>query len=618
MGAVVLAAFAFYDRLGNSQSTSAQATAAPGPGALSIPQGQKFILRLETALHTNHTHKGDRVEFKTASDLFVENQLVIPSGSLVKATVTKCKRAGRLGGRAEIQLRLDEVRLSDGTMSPLRATITRAGLDLLAANKGGQPSIKGESGAGGSAGQVLSGGIQGAVIGVISAGGKGALYGGAAGAAIAVAGMVFRRGPDLDLPQDTLFEARFDQPLAVPMVVAQRAQQIAQNPPAEPQDQVRQAEEPIRSRPVLRRPRETEQAQPAPSTDPQAPVGAPTIPTPEPPPSTTPPPEPPPTFPPAEAHPPLTPPVRSTPSPTEAKPADPAAYKLSVNVRMVLVDAVVRDRSGQMIENLKKDDFRVYEDGVEQQIQTFSRDELPLAVAIVIDRSGSVAPYIDELRRIAYRALMQLKPQDRVALFSFASTVERLEDLTADRQRIADRIAHIRAGGGTDIVDALYDATAYLAKSAPDCRRAIILVSDNQATVRPRASEGETIRLAMETETVVYSLKTAGQGAALAMRLPNLVLSTNPVGKVTQDTGGEIIDVKNVGMLDAALGAVVSRLRLRYAIGYAPPAQGRGAFHTIEVRLADRMGSPGKDYTVHARRGYYSTTDLAGSHRNSG
>ena len=86
----------------------------------------------------------------------------------------------------------------------------------------------------------------------------------------------------------------------------------------------------------------------------------------------------------------------------------------------------------------------------------------PLAVALVVDSSGSVRPYMNELRRAAYETLSQLKRGDQVALFAFASEVERMEGLTTDRRRIAERIAEIRPGGGTNIVDALFDAAYYL------------------------------------------------------------------------------------------------------------------------------------------------------------
>jgi Ca-activated chloride channel homolog len=293
----------------------------------------------------------------------------------------------------------------------------------------------------------------------------------------------------------------------------------------------------------------------------------------------------------------------------ESLPSIPAIATISVKVRMVQVDAVVRDRAGRMIDNLKVDDFRIYEDGVPQEIQGFSRDELPLAVALVIDRSGSVAPYISELRRIAGKALDQLKPQDEVCLFSFADTVQRVEDLTADRRRITSALDRIRAGGATDITDALHDSINYLARTAPGRRHAIILISDNKQTVNPQAGEGETMKLAMESETVVYSLRTAGDSMPLGTQIPSILFSgRGPVGKITQETGGEVIDVRNSSALDSALGSVISRLRMRYSLSYYPTSASQGgAFHAITVRLTDSKGKPGSDYYMHAKRGYYAT-----------
>src|SRR3972149_5215999 len=174
-------------------------------------------------------------------------------------------------------------------------------------------------------------------------------------------------------------------------------------------------------------------------------------------------------------------PPPAPPPPLDPALGDPDAYRMRVDVQLVLVEAFVRDERGP-VDNLAKEDFRLFENGAEQKISHFSRDELPLAVALVVDRSGSVAPFMPELRRAAYQALSQLKRGDQVCLFTFASEVERLGGLTTDRQRIADRIAGIRPGGGTNIVDAVFDAAYYLSVAARDRRRAIILVSDRRAS----------------------------------------------------------------------------------------------------------------------------------------
>jgi Ca-activated chloride channel family protein len=575
-----IAVFAFITAVSGIPLAAAQVDAStPAPESVTIPSGQKFIMQLETALHTRTTRKGDPVEFITAADVVGDDQVLIPNNSLIRATVKEAKRAGRISGRAEIQLQFNDVRLADGTLIPIKATITRMGFDPTDPKEGENPKLKGEAGAGGDAKTVASGSAQGAIVGVLTGGVQGAVYGAAAGAAISAIGMALRRGPDLDLPRSTMFEAQFDKPIDIPV----KSLQVKSLPAAAPETETQVAEaspniERTRSRPVLK---DVRQGQPSEE------IGV---------------------SEPAEAAPEASPSEQPVRANSEPQTVESATATIRVGVRMVQVDAVVRDRAGHMIDNLTVNDFRVYEDGVLQEVQNFSRDELPLAVAIVIDRSGSVSPYISELRRIATRALDQLKHRDEVCLFSFADTVDRLEDLTTNRQRIVDAIDRIRTGGGTDITDALHDAVTYLARIAPDHRHAIILISDNQQTVNPQASETQTIQTAMETETVVYSLKTSGESLQLASRLPSLILRGNPVSKITQETGGEIISVNGVSSLDSALGSVISRLRMRYSLGYYPSgtAQG-GAFHAITVRLTDSHGKAGSDYFMHAKRGYYAT-----------
>jgi VWFA-related protein len=518
-------------------------------------------------------------------------------------------------------LRFDEVRLADGSLVPLKATITRVGFEPVDPKSGQDPKIQGEAGSGAAdVKTIASAGAQGGLIGVMTTGSlNGGMYGAAAGAAIAVAQMALKRGPDLDLPRRTMFEAKFDSPMSVSEKSLQAQSALPDIPEQESQlakapadqekpsnTQVAEAqpdpsgdeERVTATRPVLKRRIPSSEETSAPGEPEVAPAEAPA-----------------PAGPPEDSAAPAEP-AKSSPAPVETpkrasvepRSTEIAAPTISVKVRLVQVDAVVRDRSGRMIDNLSIDDFRIYEDGVLQEIQGFSRDELPLAVALVVDRSGSVAPYISELRRIATRTLSQLKPEDEVCLFSFAASVDRLEGLTADRRRIADAISDIRAGGGTNITDALYDAVLYLSRAAPNRRHAVILISDNQQTVNPQASDAETIKTAMETETVVYSLKTSGAPFQIAGQLPSVLFGGNPVGKVTQETGGEIISVGRVSSLDSALGTVISRLRMRYSLSYYPSgtAQG-GAFHEIKVRLTDRHGKAGSDYFMHAKRGYYAT-----------
>jgi Ca-activated chloride channel family protein len=288
-------------------------------------------------------------------------------------------------------------------------------------------------------------------------------------------------------------------------------------------------------------------------------------------------------------------------------PGEVGGFTLKVDVNLVLVEATVRDEAGRLINTLKQEDFRLFEDGTEQEIRHFSRDELPLAVALVVDRSGSIAPVLRELHQAAYDTLSQLKSEDKVALFAFDAHPERLELLTTDRERIAERITSIGAGGGTNLTDALYEAARYLGQAAHGRRHAIILVSDNQPTVRGYAGGGEVIRLALETETIIYSVRIGVERLRGILGAPVWIPGAGSVNKIMGETGGEIIDAAAVGSLRGAMAAVIARLKQRYTLGYQSTNTRRdGAFRKIEVRLADQLQNAGQKYRVYARRGYYA------------
>ncbi len=295
-------------------------------------------------------------------------------------------------------------------------------------------------------------------------------------------------------------------------------------------------------------------------------------------------------------------------------PPEPGGFTLKVDVNLVLVEATVRDDKGRIVSDLKPGDFRVFEDGVEQQITYFSRDELPLAIALVVDGSGSIAPVRAELHQAAYDTLSQLKPEDQVALYEFATHPERLVDLTTDRKSIADGIMGIGSAGGTNIADALHEAIDYLGQEARDRRHAVIMVSDNQPTAKGEFNGDDVIRLALETQTIVYSVRlgVGREGLGGTLDEPGFIPGARWVNKIMLETGGEIIDTAAAGSAQKAMAAVIARLKQRYTLGYrsSNPSQNR-AFRQIDVRLSDRVHDPKHPYKVFARHGYYPVPESA-------
>jgi VWFA-related protein len=293
-------------------------------------------------------------------------------------------------------------------------------------------------------------------------------------------------------------------------------------------------------------------------------------------------------------------------------PPETGGFTLKVDVNMVLVEATVRDDKGRIAADLKPENVRVFEDGVEQKIIYFSRDELPLAVALVVDGSGSVSPMLGDLHRAAYDTLSQLKPEDQVALYAFAAHPKRLVDLTTDRGSIAEAIMGIGSAGGTNIADALYASIEYLGQKARERRHAVIMVSDNEPTAKGEFTGNDVIRLALETQTIVYSVRFGRDRLGGTPDESGWIPGARWVSKIMDETGGEIIDMAAVGSVQKAMAAIITRLKQRYTLGYQSTDTRRNrAFRQIDVRLLESTQNPKHPYRIFIRRGYYPAFEPA-------
>ncbi len=286
---------------------------------------------------------------------------------------------------------------------------------------------------------------------------------------------------------------------------------------------------------------------------------------------------------------------------------------IRLDVNLVLVEATVKDKSGRILPDLKMQDFQILEEGQHQQIAHFSRDELPLAVALVIQQNRWSEPFYRPLRYATLSVLQALKPEDRVALFSFNDDVQRLVDLTRDKRKVADRMDFPAGKMGTNINDAVYQAAKYLRDTAPDSRRAIILVSDNTPEeCRPGVSHKLVLDTALESDAPVYSLKLPYRGPkSLTTMLEHWLVN---VEKLATETGGEVIDVQKEGSLFLSLQKIVERLKMRYTLGFYPARKSAdGKFRRLELQLGPSFGRKGKDYFVFARTGYFAPRPNAAS-----
>ena len=294
------------------------------------------------------------------------------------------------------------------------------------------------------------------------------------------------------------------------------------------------------------------------------------------------------------------------PLPVLAQDQDQDQSMVRVNVNLVMIDATVKTKAGHIMADLKKENFELREDGVPQKIDVFSRDELPLNVALVLDLSDSIGPFLGPLRDAATIALAALKPEDEVALFTFSTEAELREPFTSDKARIAQQISAFHAGGATNINDGIFVTAKYLLNAPPKGRRVIILISDDVGTDAGGQGTHDIVTEAIAADTVLYNLKIPGYNPPSTMYMAGLIPGLVNIRKVMDATGGELFDVQDVAHLDEAFRALIERIKTRYTLGYYTQATGAlGKPHKLDVRLASSFGKKGKDYVVLSKNGYY-------------
>jgi Ca-activated chloride channel family protein len=291
------------------------------------------------------------------------------------------------------------------------------------------------------------------------------------------------------------------------------------------------------------------------------------------------------------------------------RPAPPATgvATFKVDVNLVLVEVGVHDEHGHAVGDLKQENFQVFEDGKEQQIRVFSHEELPLAVALVVDNSSSVAAAIDELRRGVLDTLALLKPRDQMALFSFTETPELEEGLTGNYAALAEDLWSLRPGGGTNINDAVYDAAVYLGGAAGDRRRAIILVSDNEPSEEGSHGLGQVVRAALDSGAPVYSIKVGYLQHTRRFFLTHSEAPLHDVEKICRESGGTVLDLARGISVTGAMKTILAWLQQGYTLGYAS-TNGRqdGSYRTIQVRVTEHGKPLPKNYTLFSKQGYYA------------
>ncbi|MDE2756498.1 MAG: VWA domain-containing protein, partial [Acidobacteriota bacterium] len=180
-------------------------------------------------------------------------------------------------------------------------------------------------------------------------------------------------------------------------------------------------------------------------------------------------------------------------------------YTLSVDVDLVNVNVVVTDANGRYLTYLTKENFRIYEDRVEQKITHFSPVDAPFAVGLLLDTSNSTINKLAQIQDEAIRFIDQIHADDEVLVISFDDEVHLDSDFTRSKRATERAIRGTRTGGSTQLHEAVYLALQQKLRPRPE-RKAMVLFTDGVDTASPTSTQGETIELAKEADTLIYPI----------------------------------------------------------------------------------------------------------------
>ncbi len=277
------------------------------------------------------------------------------------------------------------------------------------------------------------------------------------------------------------------------------------------------------------------------------------------------------------------------------------SFQIKMSVDLVTTDVSV---IGTPASGLQPEDFQIFDNEISHEVSFFSQDQLPLAIALDVDASESIRPYLPMLQIAAYSTLRRLKPEDQVSLHIFNAGRWRLADLTEDRIEIAEKIGKIKIALGTNIYDSVYDAVSYLRAKAPRRRRAVILVSDNCHVIFSgeayHGKDGVRSEL-LEANTLLYNIRTPGESGGFG----GCYQSDAEIRRIAEDTGGMVINVEDPAGIQPALEKIIANLRKQYTLGFNPTESGdKGSFHKLAVKFSSKKTCP--DCRILSRSGYYA------------
>ena len=275
---------------------------------------------------------------------------------------------------------------------------------------------------------------------------------------------------------------------------------------------------------------------------------------------------------------------------------------IRTDVDLALVNVTVTDPYNRLVTGLEQDNFRVSEDGTEQEIVSFSSEDVPISIGVIFDFSGSMSNKVDKAREAAVQFFKTANPQDEFFLVSFNERAELTSTFTNSVEDLQSRMMLTAPKGRTALLDAIYLGLSQM-RGAHNAKRALLILSDGGDN-HSRYNENDIKRLVKEADTQLYAI---GLFDPLGYRNRTMEELNGPslLADITELTGGRVFAVEHLNDLPDIASKIGMELRNQYVLGYRPSNHAHDArWRKIKVKLRAPKGLP--PLTVYSKTGYYA------------
>jgi len=287
------------------------------------------------------------------------------------------------------------------------------------------------------------------------------------------------------------------------------------------------------------------------------------------------------------------------PPPQQEQSVDEDRYQFRVSVDLISLNVTVTDFRNRFITDLTREDFRVFEDGVHQELDVFSQEDLPLRMILLLDSSASMEEKMGFAQQAAVRFVGQMKDDDLTEVVEFGSKAHIIQPFTANAEELSKAILRTQAGGTTSLYNALYIALKDLSRRRSDIRRqAIVVLSDGEDT-SSLVSFDQVLELTKDTDVTIYTISLRREGARKGKYFSE---AEHVLKKLAEETGGQWFFPDHIDELESVYARIAKELKSQYSIGFFSNNTRRdGSWRRVVVQTTSEEG-----LLVRTKLGYYA------------